>query len=407
MGVFMFHLCIAILGVCSSLAYGQSTVPSSSISDTKDSKLASFNDARTVEDTARVSRRGVQVTIKFVDAADMEPVEGVRISVWAEEYTSDSDGFVNVDRSSDRAAFVGLDSHLLIRDKTEMKLLKRGKPIDTSKLVVPRFVKLPLASHPVGVPLQQMTIPLRFDGVTMRGKIGVDASGAELTDWLKRRLPESTFVSVDFVHKDGTAFCHPSQEVVIGPIPGLQERGFVRAISDFIPVHLGEQFDVRVVLEKKTAIVCVEMPDAFQLLRVSQEHACREISGATLIRVTDGYASSFTRIPPHTYGPVDVYVPPGKYVVVPGAFAGCTFHLPVFDAIFAGIDVTKFGLTTIEIEAPQQAQAELPRLTVQASVMDAIRSVEAIEQEVAKHNSAKVDQVSPEDQKPAGQPERK
>jgi hypothetical protein len=359
--------------------------------------LASFDDAKTVEDIARVPRRGVQVTMKFVDAADDAPIEGVRIKVWGMEYTSDHDGFIVVDRSADRGGFVGLDACALFRDRSEMTLLKRGKPLDTSKFVAPRVVKLPLGKHPIDARLEPMTIRLQFDGVMVQGKVEVDASGAALSEHLTWMLPRSTLCVVDLNYQEGTKQVHGSEEVIVGPLPKVVTRGFINALSDFIPVQLGEQFDVRVVLEKKTAIVCVEMPDAFQLLRVSQEHACREISGATLIRVTDGYASSFTRIPPHTYGPVDVYVPSGKYVVVPGALSGCTFHLPVFDAIFAGIDVTKFGLTTIEIEAPQQAQTELPRLTVQASVMDAIRSVEAIEQEVAKHNAAKGEHALPKE----------
>lgn len=339
-------------------------------------------------------RRGLQATIRFVDAADLQPIEGVSIKLWAKEFVSDREGVIIIDLPDEHETFVGLDEFARVSIKDSTMLRKHDERVNTERLVIPRFVRFPLASQPLGVPLE-VTVPLNFDGVMVRGTVNVDASSANLTDRHRKMLPGKTLLRADLSYYGGFTLAPPIQEIVLGPLPQGVKRGYVQAVRDFFPVDIGENFDIRVVLERKIAIVRVELPDALQLIRVAQRYACYEVTGATLFRITDGHVFSAETYPRHTYGSTDVYVPPGKFVVLPGTFADCSFSLAVGQAIDAGIDVTQFGLTIVEVVKPENADGELPKITVQASVIDSIRAIERIQQELDKRKATNEPPVAP------------
>lgn len=397
----MIRLCFVVLSMSGAIAFGQVTNPPGSQAVQDDASLASFDEVKTIEDIARVKKREVRVTLKFVDAADSAPIEGVRAMGRIVDFVSDRDGLIKIDLPSERGIRVGQDVCLEISERHLQKLSKGGEPIDTSGLVLPRVIRLPYANQPLGVSLEPISVPLRFDGSTIRGKVEVDVSAIDSTDAASGvRLWGAVGVFADFEIRDGVRYLSESEEVVLGPFSVVPERGLVRVWNDFFPVKLEENFDLRVKLERKVAVVRVEMPDQVQLFAIRDKYGVLDINGATFIRVTDGYASSFHALERPSLDVVKVKVPPGRYVVVPGLFDGCAFHLPVFNAIFAGIDVTKFpGLTTIDIKAPINEEAELQELTVQASVRDAIRAIETIKQELSRHDALKLNQGKPSEGK--------
>jgi hypothetical protein len=222
-------------------AFARQTGPAPTAPPAQQSELATFDDAKSAEELSRVKRRNSLATITFIDALDRQPIEGVSVIRSPQHPISDAAGRVTFDQPANPRGYAGLDSFIRLRADKVGTLKKLGKPIDTSKLLLPLFVRLPLANHPIGEPLT-VTVPLRFDGVLLKGNVSVDASAADLTDWHRRKLQSSLALFADGVWAGGIADVLVNQEVTVGPVPQTTNHGYVQALNDFIPVDLEDGF---------------------------------------------------------------------------------------------------------------------------------------------------------------------
>lgn len=336
-----------------------------------------IREVKSSRDMQLAVRYPATLQLRIVDDVDGLPIEGVPIGGFAD--VTDKDGRFTQRLEQESGVVLGRVAELpLFFPGRDFTLKKHGQPLDSTGFMKPRSVYFPVGDTPPTAALA-MEVRLARGSRTMDGVVVVVDDRVLPQGVVKnhqtKMIVDSDYVGGDvLVRKDGT--------VTIGPLPALPQRAFVQVYSQIRSFHLEPNFRTRVeVVDDSGCGLQVNLIEN-SLLRLGEGRV--ETSGFTFVRVNDQVA--YTSV---AYATLTIFLPAGRYIVLPGLFEGRKLHTLVFDGLAQGLDLTPFGFTFVDL-----AEGEAEKV-VKLSARSSLDAIARLEQELAKRKAANEPLVAP------------